>query len=88
MDKFFKNVPRERMVAGYRRTVRGIRAGQIRCVLIARDADENIIEDVHNLCAEHGVPYRFAPSKREMGERLGLDVPCAIVGENIGTAKF
>ena len=88
MDKFFKTVPRERMVAGYRRTVRGIRAGQIRCVLIARDADEVLADDVRKICIDHGVPFRFAGGKKEMGDRLGLEVPCAVVGENIGTAKI
>ena len=88
MDKFFKEVPQERRVAGYRRTVRGIRAEKIRCVLIARDADDCIVEDVKRLCEEKSVPYRFVCSKREMGERLHLEVPCAVCSEAIGSAKF
>ena len=88
MDKFFKEVPPERMVAGYRRTVRGIRADRIRCVLIARDADDCIVEDVRRLCNEKKIPYRFVCGKKEMGERLRLEVPCAVCSEAIGTAKF
>ncbi len=88
MDKFIKEVPRERMVAGYRRTVRGILAGQIRCVLIARDADDHISEELRRLCKEKKVPFRFAGSKKEMGELMFLDVGCAVCAEAVEGAKI
>lgn len=88
MDKFMKEVPRERMVAGYRRTVRGILAGQIRCVLIARDADDHISEELRRLCREKNVPFRFTGSKKEMGELMLLDVGCAVCGEAVEGAEI
>lgn len=88
VDKFFKEVPRERVVAGYRRTVRGIRASQIRCDLIARDADDHIVCELKKLCSERNVPFRFAGSKAEFGEWLGLDVACAVCGEAVENALF
>ena len=88
MDKFFKEIPRDRMVAGYRRTVRGIRADRIRCVLIARDADDCIVDDVRRLCDEKKIPYRFVCGKKELGERLCPDVPCAVCSEATDSAKF
>lgn len=88
MDKFLKEIPPERVVAGYRRTVRGIRAGQIRCVLIARDADDHISREIRRLCSEKNLPFRFTSSKKEMGELLCLDVACAVCAEAVENAKF
>lgn len=76
------------MVAGYRRTVRGILAGRIRCVLIARDADNHISEELCRLCKEKKVPYRFTSSKKQMGELMFLDVGCAVCAEAVENAKI
>lgn len=88
MDKFLKEVPSERVVAGCRRTVRGILAGRIKSVIIARDADDRITDEMRRLCSENNVPFRFASSKREMGEILGLDVACAVCGEKKDNDKL
>lgn len=88
MDKFLEEVPLDRVVAGYRRTVRGLRANRIRCVLIARDADDHIASEIKRLCSEKNIPFRVASSKREMGEKLFLDVGCAVCGEAVDNAKF
>ena len=87
MDKFLQEVPLNRVVAGYRRTVRGIRADRIRCVLVARDTDEHISKEIKRLCEERNIPYRITGTKREMGEKLGLDVGCAVCGEAIGSTE-
>lgn len=81
MDGFLSDIPRERVVAGYRRTVRGIRAGEIARVLVAVDADRHIADKIREICAERDIPFRFAGSKSEMGEFLRLDVDCAVCGE-------
>ncbi len=80
MDSERKELPRGCMVAGYRRTFRGIRAGQIRCVLLACDADADLTDKVRSLCAESGLPVITVATKREMGIELGLDVDCAVCG--------
>lgn len=69
------------LVKGYRQVVKGIAGGYIRCVVIARDADESIIGKITSLCHEKRIPYRFEPTKKEMGDRLQLDVACAVYGE-------
>lgn len=88
MDKKLKDVPRERVVAGYRRTVRGIRTNQIRCVLVACDSDDGLAEEVRRLCAENGVPCHTVGGKKALGEKLGLDVACAVCGIAVENAKI
>jgi len=88
MDKILKGVPRERVVAGYRRTVRGIRTKQIGCVLLSYDADVNLAEEVKALCSEKGIPCRTVCGKKAMGEKLGLDVACAVCGIANENAKI
>jgi len=67
-------------VAGIRQVIRGIRKGQIRCVLTASDADEDIKRELSQLCLASGVELRFVLNKKELGNTLGLQVDCAAVG--------
>lgn len=67
-------------VAGIRQVIRGIRKGQIRCVLAATDADEPIKRELSALCRASGVELKFVLNKKELGISLGLQVDCAAVG--------
>lgn len=81
MDIFLEQVPASRRVVGYRQVVRGINGNQIRCVLIARDADSNIGNKIVSLCEQKSVPYRIVTDKAEIGKMLNLDVACAVCAE-------
>ncbi len=83
MDNFIKRVPLSHRVVGYRQVVRGIHGNQLRCVLIARDADSFIGEQISSLCKQKNVPYEFVSDKQTMGRILQLDVPCAVCAEKI-----
>ncbi len=87
MDNFLEQVPLSRRVVGYRQVVRGINGNQIRCVLIARDADSNIGNQIVSLCEKKKVPYRFVTDKATMGKMLDLDVACAVCAENVEAKK-
>jgi|GEM_PF-409638 len=67
-------------VAGMRQVVRGIKANRIRCVLVAQDADEHIKTEITALCAANSIAVEQVQSKKELGENMGLDVDCAVVG--------
>ena len=88
MDNVLKDVPRERVVAGYRRTVRGIRTKRIRCVLLACDADESLAKSVRSLCSASDIPCHTVADKKALGEELGLDVACAVCGVTDENAKI
>ncbi len=82
MDNFLERVPLSHRVVGYRQVVRGIHGNQLRCVLIARDADSFIGEQLALLCKQNNVPYEFVLDKQTMGKMLELDVPCAVCAES------
>lgn len=70
----------EPKVIGLRQVIRGIGDNQIRCVLIAADADEPIRRQLITLCSRHQIPVMFTPSKAELGREAGIEVSCATVG--------
>jgi len=80
VDKLIHDINNQKVVLGLREVTRYICSSNIRCVVIAGNAENFIIDKVTNLCKVHNVSYRFTPSKEEIGRAAGLDVPCAVVG--------
>ncbi len=70
----------EDKVIGLRQVNRGIKDNQIRCVLVADDADANIRLALAKTCREAKIPLTRVKSKEELGKTLGIDVDCATVG--------
>lgn len=87
MDNFLKQVPVTQRVVGYRQVVRGINGNQIKYVLIARDVDSNIGDQIVSLCEQNKIPYKIVLDKVAMGKMLSLDVACAVCAESIETKK-
>lgn len=48
--------------------------GQISEVYIAEDADRHITGQVVELAEELHIPYKYVPSKKELGIACGIDV--------------
>jgi len=47
-------------------------------VIIAEDVDPpEVVAHLPLLCEERKVPYLYVPSKKELGEALGIDVSAA-----------
>ncbi len=70
----------EDKVIGLRQVNRGIKDNQIRCVLIADDADANIRLELIKTCRQANVSVQRVKSKEELGKALEIDVNCATVG--------
>jgi large subunit ribosomal protein L7Ae len=57
-----------------------IERGQAKLVVMAQDIQpEEVLAHIPLLCEEKGVPYTYVPSKAELGNAAGLDVPTAAV---------
>lgn len=80
MDKLKKDINSHQSVFGMREVTRYICLGNIRCVVIASNADEPIKEKLTRLCETKNVPYRFVPSKEEMGKVANLERACSVIG--------
>lgn len=70
-----RNTPRR--VTGLKQTVRAVRSGEAKRVLLARDADEALLAPLRDLCRERGVPVTEHGSMKELGEFCGLAVGAA-----------
>ena len=57
-----------------------IERGQAKFVVMAEDVQpEEIMAHVPLLCEEKSIPFAYVPSKQELGNASGLDVPTASV---------
>ena len=65
---------------GTNAVLKGIANQEIRCVILASDADGVIINSIRQACEEKGVGMLFVPSKEELGKACKIDVACACVG--------
>ncbi len=65
---------------GTNETTKMVERGQAKLVVIAEDVDpEVIVMHLPKLCEEKGIPYVYVPSKKELGEAAGIEVPAASV---------
>jgi large subunit ribosomal protein L7Ae len=57
-------------------------------VILAGDVSpEEIVIHIPMLCKEKGIPYAFVPTKKELGEAIGIPVgTSAVAVENAGSA--
>lgn len=51
----------------------------VRCVIIARDAEGEVVEPILDLCKQKKVQVYFAANKQELGFVAGIDVMASVV---------
>jgi len=63
---------------GTNETTKAIERAQAKLVVIAEDVDPpEVVAHLPLLCEERKIPYIFVPSKGEIGNAIGIDVPAA-----------
>ncbi len=63
---------------GTNETTKAVERGIAKLVIIAEDVDPpEVVAHLPLLCEERKVPYLYVPSKKELGEALGIDVAAA-----------
>ena len=63
---------------GTNETTKAIERAQAKLVVIAEDVDPpEVVAHLPLLCEERKIPYIFVPSKGEIGNAIGIDVPSA-----------
>jgi len=74
---------------GVNESIKSIERGQAKLVAIAKDVDPpEIVVVLPAISDERKIPYVFVPSKRDLGEAAGINVPSAAVTiEEPGEAK-
>lgn len=67
----------ENKIVGIKQVQRALESEKVAIVYIAEDAEENIIDQIVNLCKEHEIPTVSIISKEELGNACGIDVSAA-----------
>lgn len=68
-------------VAGLRQVVKGLKENRITRVTVALNADENIKNQISEMCQNNKIPVSYVRSKEELGREMGLEVGCSVTGE-------
>lgn len=65
---------------GVNEVTKAIERGEAKLVLIAQDVEpKEIVMHIPVLCDEKGITYSFVKTKKELGEKAGIDVPASSV---------
>jgi large subunit ribosomal protein L7A len=67
------------VVIGKKQTMKALKAGQIRELIIAEDADRHILDELLLLAEETRVPIVKVDSMKKLGKACGIDVGAATV---------
>ena len=70
----------KKRVAGLKQVLRFARSGQLDKIYIARDADEDIIRQLSDVCAQYAVPFDASYTMHQIGSACGIDVGSACAG--------
>lgn len=68
-------------VCGKRETLRMINEASagIRCIVIAQDAEKQIIQSAIDFCRLKGLSYSIVSTKRKLAEFVGIKVCCSMI---------
>ncbi len=67
-------------VVGSKQVLKGISNGTVRCVIVALDADAEVKKTLIAKAKTAGIEILYVPSKKRLGEIVGVDVAAASVG--------
>ncbi len=79
-SKLIKLLNNPDKVVGTRQVLRGLSEGTIRCVVVASDADAEMIAKIAAHARKKGAEVLVAPSMAWLGYRSGIEVRAAAVG--------
>lgn len=74
-----KVVQADKFLVGTKQTVKALKNGKVKEVIVAKDADVHIIEKVVNAAKESHTPITFVDSAKNLGEACRIDVGAATV---------
>lgn len=66
-----------RKIVGLKQTLKAVETGTAGAVYVARDADERLMRDLLEKCAQRGVQVVLVPSMAELGRICGIEVGAA-----------
>ena len=71
------NLAKERLVVGAKQLKKAVKAGRVRYVFLAENADPAVTEPLEELCAANHIQITWVPSMTELGHSCGIEVGAA-----------
>ena len=71
------NFPRDQVIVGAKQLRKALRAGRVRQVYLAENADPAVTEPLALACEENRIPVAWIRSMSELGRACGIDVGAA-----------
>lgn len=70
-----------KFVCGKRQTLKTLNEScdSIRCIVIAQDAEKQIIQSAIDFCKLKGVSYSIVSTKRTLGTLAGIKIDCSMI---------
>ncbi|MBB4825319.1 large subunit ribosomal protein L7A [Sporosarcina luteola] len=69
----------QKTIIGTKQTVKAIRTGAAREIILAADADERFTSPVIREAELHGIPITYVDSREKLGHACGIDVGAVAV---------
>lgn len=72
---------RERLIVGFKQTVKAVSAGLAEKVFLAGDCESRISNPIENAASANGTQIFYVPTMKELGEMCGIEVgsSCAVI---------
>jgi len=67
------------IIIGTKQTVKALKQGIIKEIVVAKDADQRLIAKVTNTAMEVSVPVLYVDSMKKLGKACGIEVGAAAV---------
>lgn len=74
-----KVIQAKKICVGTKQTVKAIKSGQAKEVIVAKDVDEKIVQQVIKTAEEYKVPLTYVDSKKSLGKACRIEVSASTV---------
>ncbi|HWL12423.1 MAG TPA: 50S ribosomal protein L7ae-like protein [Ureibacillus sp.] len=68
-----------KIVVGTKQTVKALKTGIAKEILVAKDADLMLVRELTKVAEEKNIPYILVDSMKKLGESCGIEVGAAAV---------
>ena len=72
-----KNLSEMNLVVGAKQLKKAVKAGRVRYVFLAENADPAITEPIEAMCLRLHIPCAWVPSMMDLGKACGIEVGAA-----------
>jgi Ribosomal protein HS6-type (S12/L30/L7a) len=73
------DIPQRKFYIGLKQSLKAIKNNEVKKVILAKDADGNVTDQVSSLCQEYQISLEYGEDRRILGKNYGVDIGTAVV---------